>query len=141
MKPQNICRAVITLGLFLTITGCSSPKITIGETAPPAFTMSGNNQANLFQVSDGENVIWKIYPKANRFKLSEFGAIVYGQVPASCEQAIPKDQPPPALVEGKIYQGVAVISDAEALRVTFEIKDGTVINDNKLTWLFRADHG
>lgn len=126
MKLPNICRAVIALGLLLSMMGCSSPKMTVGETAPPSFTMSGNNAANLFQVSDGENVIWKIYPKANQFKLSEFGTIVYGQVPAACEQVIPKGQPPPPLMEGKTYTAVAVISDADAVRVRFEIKDGKV---------------
>lgn len=127
MKIPNICRAVVTLALLLILTGCSSHKMEVGENVPPTFTMSGNNSANLFQVTDGENVIWKIYPKASQFKLSEFGTIVYGQVPASCEQVIPKGEPPPPLVEGKTYQAVAVISDADALRVSFEIKDGKVI--------------
>src|SRR5215208_3101638 len=98
---KNTLGFSLLLGVLMMTSGCSRPQMTIGKTTPPTFTMSGMNQANLFQVSVDGNVIWKIYPKEKRFKLSEFGTIVYGQVPPSCEQVIPKDQPAPPLLEGK----------------------------------------
>lgn len=118
----------VLLSLFLIASGCSPrPKMIIGKTAPPTFTMSGSNQANLFQVSDDEKVIWKIYPRNKRFQLSEFATIIYGEVPQSCEQVIPTDGAAPPLVEGKTYQATVVISDDDALRVSFSIEDGKII--------------
>lgn len=127
MTAGKILGLGILLGLVLTISGCSRPTMTLGKTAPPTFTMSGTNQVTLFQVSVDGNVIWKIYPKGNQFKLSDFGTISYGQVPPSCEQIIPKDQPAPALVEGKTYLATVVISDADALRTSFSIANGTIV--------------
>jgi hypothetical protein len=127
MKAISIFQTLVTWAFLISVAACSSPKMTLGKAVPPSFTLSGNNQINAFQVSDGENVIWKIYPKANQFRLSELGTIIYGQTPASCEQVIPEGQPASALVEGKIYHATAVILDDDALRVSFEIKDGKVV--------------
>lgn len=128
MKSRSALRLNILVSLFLIASGCSSrPKMMIGKTAPPTFTMSGTNQANLFQVSDGENVIWKIYPRNKRFQLWEFATIIYGDVPSNCEQVIPTDRAAPPLVEGKTYQATVVISDDDALRVSFSIEDGRIV--------------
>ena len=127
MKSTSTLGLNILAALLLIASGCSRPQMTIGKTAPPTFTMSGTNQANLFQVSVDGNVVWKIHPKPTRFELSEFGTITYGQVPPSCEQVIPMGQPAPPLLEGKTYQAPAVISDHDALRASFSVEDGRIV--------------
>jgi len=127
MKSTSTLGLNILVVLLLIASGCSRPQMTIGKTAPPTFTMSGSNQANLFQVSVDGNVVWKIYPKPKQFKLSEFGTITYGQVPPSCEQVIPTGQPAPPLLEGRTYEATAVISDNDALRASFSVENGRIV--------------
>jgi hypothetical protein len=51
-------------------------------------------------------------------------AITYGKIPQGWHQTKPKDDDPPRLVEGKVYEAGCPAASAGAGRIRFIIRDG-----------------
>jgi len=106
--------------------GCSRSTILVDNKTPVTFHLSGAEDVQFFQIATADAVVWRIGPKQSQ-SLSTLGRIVYGEIPASCLQTIPKNEQAPPLREGVTYTATAVIFDGAPVVVTFSITDGAVV--------------
>ena len=106
--------------------GCSHPTIIIDNKTPVIFRLKGSEHVQFFQIATDDAVVWRIGPKQSH-SLSDLRKIVYGEVPASCVQTIPRNEPAPPLREGITYTATAVIFDDPPVVVRFSIKDDAVL--------------
>ena len=105
--------------------GCSHPTIIVDNKTPLTFHLKGSEDVQFFQIATADATIWRIGPKQST-SLSDLGKIVYGEIPASCLQTIPRDEPAPPLREGTPYTATAVIFDGAPVVVRFSISGGAV---------------
>ena len=106
--------------------GCSHPTLTVDKTSPVAFGLSGSEDVQFFQIATADAVVWRIGPKQSQ-SLSAIGRVVYGEIPASCLQTIPKTGSPPRLEEGTLYRATAVIFDSAPVVIRFSVTGNSVV--------------
>jgi hypothetical protein len=99
--------------------------LTIEQKTPLTIALSSYETVQFVQVASGDGAIWRISPKEPQ-SLSEMHSVVYGEVPVSCWQTIPKNEPPPPLKDGVTYSATAVIFDNAPVTARFTIKGGKV---------------
>jgi hypothetical protein len=109
--------------------GCKSDvTITMNESVPPAFKferghvnyleffivkeIAPENQSVSYMDQNIEKnvILWQIWPKTSESgRIDKLPMITYGQVLAGFSQKIPEQGPPPALVEGKVYEAGLIV--------------------------------
>lgn len=110
-------------------------KVTIDGNDPPTFSLSGTGGLIMFRVVEApaENqpfldapVLWEIKPNDGLYgtPVSNLPRITYGKVPAGFTQTNPATGPPPALVEGKLYNGWAPTHNANGGGIWFTVSQG-----------------
>jgi hypothetical protein len=142
-----ISKVVIILPLLCIAVSCKS-DVTISMTSdvPPAFTFErghvnyldffvvkeiapeNKNLSYIRQDTDKNIVLWQIWPKGSaEGRIDNLPTIVYGEVAPGFVQKIPEHGPPPALVEGKVYEagGPPVTMSRGFLR--FVVKNGKAV--------------
>ena len=131
LKNSRLNRGIrISFVLFLGSVGianvsCSRATLTIEQKTPLTITLSGYETVQFVQVASADGAIWRISPKESQ-SLSNMHSVVYGDVPASCWQTIPQNEPPPPLKDGVTYSATAVIFDSAPVTARFTIRDGKV---------------
>jgi hypothetical protein len=117
---------VLLLGLVgIGSVACSRATLTIEQKTPLTINLSGYETVQFIQVASQDGAIWRISPKEPQ-SLSDMHRIVYGEVPVSCWQTIPKNEPPPPFREGVTYSATAVIFDSAPVTARFTIRDGKI---------------
>ena len=104
---------------------CSRATLTIEQKTPLSIALSGYETVQFVQVASRDGAIWRISPKEPQ-SLSDMHSVVYGEVPVSCWQTIPKNEPAPPLKEGVTYSATAVIFDSAPVTARFTIRDDKV---------------
>jgi hypothetical protein len=137
MKVKFTVYLPIMLLLLCLLASCErATKLTIKETNPPTFGMSGSGELGSFRIRDsvpqrkilGEDafIYWKIRPiSSDEIKrVEEIGAITYGKVPTGYVQIYPEEGEAPPLIEGQRYYVYAGTSNADGKGKYFIIRDG-----------------
>ena len=126
-RSIGILLVVLFLALVVVCNnGCSHPIMTVEKKTPLTFGLSGSEDVQFFQIATADAVVWRIGPKQSQ-SLSKMGRIVYGDIPASCLQTIPKNEPAPLLHDGTPYTATAVVFDSAPVVVKFSISGNTVV--------------
>jgi predicted Zn-dependent protease len=74
------------------------------------------------------SLIWKIVPSGPPPRLKDIGEIVYGRVPSTFVQEVPKNEEyPPSLIEGGVYSITVVTRGDNHPSVIFSIRNGKVV--------------
>ena len=115
-------------------------EIEIDGKNPPTFTLSGNGQLSLIEVTDlstsdvsvyaPERIMWRIRPIGENTP-SRLPKITYGILPSGFSQEIPAIGGPPILAEEKPYQLSAPTSNANTGSMMFLIRHGQALRIEK----------
>jgi hypothetical protein len=134
----------LVIGLLMTValTSCERPMtIRMNTSNPPTFNLAGSGRLfffSVFEVPQGrppsvdDPKMWEIRPTQENL-ISKLPPITYGVIPPGFQQTIPATGPPPAMVEGKIYEAGGPALEADGGWIRFKIKDGKAVevSENK----------
>ena len=127
---------MILLLLGFVLVACEiDTKVTIDGKVPPTFGLSGTGGLIMFRVVEAPAesqtfldapILWEIKPDDGLYgtSVSNLPSITYGKVPTGFTQTNPASGAPPALVEGKLYNGWAPTYNANGGGIWFTVSQG-----------------
>jgi len=128
MHNQKRSGFFLLLTLVVVFSGaCSRRSISVDDSSPPIFKLTGSNAVGGFKVSGKEGgEVWYFVVLGGDTTMSGIGTITYGVVPPCCSKDNPTNKPP-ALQEGSSYVAALEIYDADSEWVEFTIKNGKAV--------------
>lgn len=146
MLMKRTVRFLLAIAFLALLASCHSLTISMDESVPPNFNFSAGRFAEccrhltflgVYEIPpENQNlpwaapkpkekiVLWQIWPKDNN-SAEALPVITYGKVPPGFIQKIPESgEPPPSLVEGKIYEVGGPAIEVPDAYMRFTIRNG-----------------